>query len=342
MNRIFDEIGADNNAMTSEESTVFYAATLPEYLPKTFEVQSSILFPTLRQDDFDMEKKVILEEIGMYEDQPASVAYDRAMQLHFAGHPLGQSVLGTTESVSALTSEQMRGYHAEHYRAGNIVLAVAGRTEWSTVLELAQKHCGHWPSGGSPRTPIPAQSAPSTKYIVKECQQQLIIQMAAAPSGSDPRRFAAELLCVIVGDDTNSRLYWDLVDPALAESAEVGYYEYEGVGTYLTFLSGSPESMKSNLEQISRQFAAVNANGVTAEELEQARNKVATRVVLRGERPMGRLSSLGGNWLSRREYRSIADDLAILRGVTVEDIQQLLIEFPLAQTTTVGVGPLSE
>ena len=342
VNRIFDEIGADNNAMTSEESTVFYAATLPEYLPKTFEVQSSILFPTLRQDDFDMEKKVILEEIGMYEDQPASVAYDRAMQLHFAGHPLGQSVLGTTDSVSALTSEQMRGYHAEHYRAGNIVLAVAGRTEWSTVLELAQKHCGHWPSGGSPRTPVPAQSAPSTKYIVKECQQQQMIQMAAAPSGSDPRRFAAELLCVIVGDDTNSRLYWDLVDPALAESAEVGYYEYEGAGTYLTFLSGSPESMKSNLEQIARQYAAVNANGVTAEELEQARNKVATRVVLRGERPMGRLSSLGGNWLSRREYRSIADDLAILRGVTLENIRQLLVEFPLAQTTTVGVGPLAE
>ncbi len=342
VNRIFDEIGADNNAMTSEESTVFYAATLPEYLPKTFEVQSSILFPTLRQDDFDMEKKVILEEIGMYEDQPASVAYDRAMQLHFAGHPLGQSVLGTTDSVSALTSEQMRGYHAEHYRAGNIVLAVAGRTEWSTVLELAQKHCGHWPAGGSPRTPVPAQSAPSTKYIVKESQQQQMIQMAAAPSGSDPRRFAAELLCVIVGDDTNSRLYWDLVDPALAESAEVGYYEYEGAGTYLTFLSGSPESMKSNLEQIARQYAAVNTNGVTAEELEQARNKVATRVVLRGERPMGRLSSLGGNWLSRREYRSIADDLAILRGVTLEDIRQLLVEFPLAQTTTVGVGPLAE
>ncbi len=343
VNRIFDEIGADNNAMTSEESTVFYAATLPEYLPKTFEVQSSILFPTLRQDDFDMEKKVILEEIGMYEDQPASVAYDRAMQLHFAGHPLGQSVLGTTDSVSALTSEQMRSYHAEHYRAGSIVLAVAGRTEWSTVLELAQKHCGHWPAGGSPRTVAPARATPSTKYIVKEqCQQQQIIQMAAAPSASDPRRFAAELLCVIVGDDTNSRLYWDLVDPALVESAEVGYYEYEGAGTYLTFLNGSPESTKTNLARIARQYEAINTNGVTVEELEQARNKVATRVVLRGERPMGRLSSLGGNWLTRREYRSIADDLAILRSVTLDDIRQLLIEFPLAQTTTVGVGPLSE
>ena len=75
----------------------------------------------------------------------------RVMQLHFAGHPLGQSVLGTSASVSALTSEQMRGYHAEHYRAGSIVLAVAGRTDWPTVLELAQKYCGHWPAGGSPK-----------------------------------------------------------------------------------------------------------------------------------------------------------------------------------------------
>ena len=144
-----------------------------------------------------------------------------------------------------------------------------------------------------------------------------------------------------MGDDTNSRLYWELVDPGLVESAEVGYYEYEGAGTYMTLLNGSPESTPSNLERIARVYEAVNSHGVTPEELEQARNKVATRVVLRGERPMGRLNSLGGNWLFRQEYRSIADDLAILRGVTLDDIKQLLMEFPLAQTTTVGVGPLS-
>ena len=67
-----------------------------------------------------------------------------------------------------------------------------------------------------------------------------MIQLAAAPSGDDPRRFAAELLAVIVGDETNSRLYWELVDPGLVESAEIGYYEYEGAGTYMTFLNGSP------------------------------------------------------------------------------------------------------
>ncbi len=342
VNRIFDEYGADYNAMTGEESTVFYSSVLPEYLPQTFELQSSILFPTLRQDDFDMEKKVILEEIGMYEDQPSSVAYDRAMQLHFRGHNLGQSVLGSVESVSALTSEQMRRYHAEHYRAGNIVLAVAGQTEWSQVLELAQKHCGHWPQGVSPRAIDVINPESQSLFVQKDqCQHEQIIQLAAAPACTDARRFAAELLTVIVGDDTNSRLYWDLVDPGLAESAECGYYEFEGTGTFLTFLNGPPESTAENLQRISRVYESINKNGVTADELEQAKNKIATRIVLRGERPMGRLSSLGGNWLARREYRTVEDDLAIVRNVSLTQIKDLLVEFPLLQTTTVGVGPLS-
>ena len=341
VNRIFDEIGADNNAATGEESTVYYAATLPEYLPQAFEIQSSILFPTLRQDDFDMEKKVILEEIGMYADQPSSVAYDNAMQAHFAGHPLGQSVLGTTSSVSALSSEQMRSYHKEHYLAGNIVLAVAGQADWQTILDLAHRHCDHWPQGRSNRLVMQAKPKPSTKFVVKDqCQQQQIIQLAPAPSGSDPLRFAAELMSVIVGDDCNSRLYWELLDPGLVESAEMGYYEYEEAGAYLTFLNGPPEETKANLQRISDIYDDVNLNGVTADELEQAKNKVCSRVVLRGERPMGRLGTLGNNWLFRREYRSIADDVAIVQAITLADIRRLLDEFPLSQMTTVGVGPL--
>lgn len=342
VNRIFDEYGADYNAETGEESTVFYASVLPEYLPQTFELQSSILFPTLRQDDFDMEKKVILEEIGMYRDQPSSVAYEVAMQLHFRGHSLGQSVLGSEESVSALTSEQMRRYHAERYRAGNIVLAVAGQTEWSQVLELAEKHCGHWPQGVSPRTINAVRHEPRSQFVQKEhYQQEQIIQLAAAPASTDSRRFAAELLTVVVGDNTNSRLYWDLVDPGLAESAECGYYEFEGTGTFLTFLNGPPESTAENLQRISVIYDSINQDGVTADELEQAKNKIATRIVLGGERPMGRLSSLGGNWLARREYRTVEDDLAIVRNISLSQIKDLLAEFPLMQTTTVGVGPLA-
>ena len=121
----------------------------------------------------------------------------------------------------------------------------------------------------------------------------------------------------------------------------MGYYEYEETGAYLTFLNGPPEETKSNLARIAKIYADVNKRGVTADELEQAKNKVCSRLVLRGERPMGRLGGLGNNWLFRREYRSIGDDVAIVQNITAADIRTLLDRFPLAQTTTIGVGPLT-
>ena len=91
VNRDFDRIGANYNAYTSEENTVFYAAVLPEYLPQAVDILADILRPSLRGEDFDMEKKVILEEIGMYEDQPGWAACDHARRIYFADHPLGNS-----------------------------------------------------------------------------------------------------------------------------------------------------------------------------------------------------------------------------------------------------------
>ena len=183
---------------------------------------------------------------------------------------------------------------------------------------------------------------PSTKYILKDqCQQEQLIQLSPAPSGRDPLRFAAELLSFIVGDDCNSRLYWELLDPGLVESADMAYCDYEDAGAYLTFLNGPPEETKANLKRIAKIYADVNRHGVTDDELEQAKNKVCSKLVLRGERPMGRLNELGGNWLFRREYRSIADDVATVRGITQKEIRDLLDRYPLGQMTTIGVGPLS-
>lgn len=342
VNRIFDEIGAKYNASTSEEVTLYYGAVLPEYLPQAFEMLSTLIYPSLRQEDFDMEKNVILEEIGMYEDQPAFTAYETVMQAHFAGHPLGQSILGTTDSIGALSSGQMREYHRDHYTANNLVLAVAGHGDWDELLKLAEQHCGAWPSGEVHRPTDEAQPAGGEKIITKESAlQQHVMQMAPAPPANNRLRYAAELLSVIIGDDSGSRMFWDIVDPGYAEAAEVGYNEYDGSGTYLTYLSCDPESAAENLTRIAAIYDEVNKNGVTDAEIEQARNKVASRVVLRSERPMGRLSSLGSNWVYRKEYRSVADDLQTLRSMSAADIRELLEAYPLAQTTTAAVGPLT-
>jgi len=342
VNRIFDEVGAQYNASTSEETTMFYAAVLPEYLPETFALLSDILQPALREEDFAMEQNVILEEIGMYDDQPSFVAYDNGMQRHFAGHTLGQTVLGSRDTVGALTADAMRSYHRERYAAGNIVLAVAGAVDWDAIVELAKQHCSDWPEGDPPRTITLPQPTPSELWLHRPQQQQEQVAIfAPAPSATDPLRFAAEMLAVIVGDDTNSRLFWELVDPGHADIAEINFHEFEGCGAYLTFLAGEPNETAGNLVRIRDVFSAINREGITADELELAKNKVATRLVLRGERPMGRLALLGNDWLIRREYRSVADDLARLRAVTLNDLRELLDRFPLVATTTVGVGPLT-
>jgi len=341
VNRLFDEVGAKYNASTSEEITLYYAAILPEYLPETFALLADILYPSLRDDDFDMEKNVILEEIGMYDDMPAFSAYEKLMELHFSGHPLSQSILGSVESIQALTADQMRQYHRDHYLAGNITLAIAGNINWDSVLDLARQHCSHWPAGTSERDTTEAISRGGKLILPKSgTVQEHVAQMSPAPPSSSPLRFAAEILSVIVGDDSNSRLYWELIEPGHAEAAELGYNDYDGSGAFMTYLSCRPEDTENRLETISQVYADINKNGVTDAEMEQARNKVASRIVLRSERPMGRLSALGSNWVYRQQYRSVEDDLNTLQQLTRQDISQLLEAYPLGQMSTVAIGPL--
>jgi predicted Zn-dependent peptidase len=341
VNRIFDELGARYNASTSEEVTLFYAAVLPEYLADAFEVLSGLMRPSLRDADFEVERKVILEEIGMYEDQPSFIAYENAMKTHFDGHPLGQSILGSSDSIAHLKRDQMAGYHREHYRAGNITVAVAGNTDWNDVLRLANQWCGKWEAGSTPRKADEAKAKGGTTLTTKEAfTQQHVMQMSPAPSATSSLRMAAELMSVVVGDDSGSRLYWDLVDTGLAESADLSYNEYDGTGAYLTYVCSTPESARDNLERVRDIYADVNARGVTEEELEQARNKAASRIVLRSERPMGRLSSLGSNWVYRNEYRSVQDDLTAYRAITTDDVKAVLKKYPLGQLSTATVGPL--
>ena len=343
VNRVFDEIGAKYNAYTSHEQTVYYAAVLPEHLPVAVDLLSTLTRPTLRDAEFDLEKKVILEEIGMHEDQPGSLAYDALNAAHFAGHPLAGTILGSNETVGGLTIDAMRNYHAARYVGSNLIFAVCGNADWDEVLKLAERHAGDIPAGTTDR-PLPEPHPPGAVRVVHkpENAQQTVMIAGGAPSNASPLRHAAELLSVIVGDDTGSRLFWELVDPGRCEACELGYSDFSGAGMFLTYLSCDPGRAAENVAAVRGVFDAVNARGVTKEELETLKNKVASRVVLRGERPMGRLGSLGGNWQDRGEYKSVEDDLADLRRLSVHDLRDLLTAFPLEVKTVASVGPLED
>ena len=344
VNRDFDRVGAKHNAQTSEEDTFYHFTCLPEYLPQAFDVLADILRPSLRAEDFDTEKKVIIEEIRMYLDSAVSVAYDAAKAAHFGGHPLGQSIIGSVGSITDLSIEQMRAYFREKYSPGNIVLAFAGRSDWSHLLDLATKACSHWDGGAtSQRTAAAPEGSGSFEALLRDDDlQQTVIGVADAPPLESDDRYAAQLLATILGDHTGSRLYWELVDPGHAEGADLSYQDYNQAGAFFTFLSCEPEETQANLLRVQAVFTAVDESGITEEELSQAKNKVLARSVLRSERPMGRLASLGFNWTYRHEYISVERELDLFGRVTVADVRRVLDRYPLARMTIVSVGPTTD
>jgi len=343
VNREFDELGAHYNAFTSEENTVYYAAVLPEYQQPTIDLLADIMRPSLREEDFDMERKVILEEIQMYADQPPFGMDDKIKELHYGNHPLARSVLGTIDTVSALSSEQMRGYFETRYSPGNLFVAAAGEVDFEALVEQVARCCGDWPAVPTTRDLPPADSQCGFHCIPRaSATQQYILQLADAPASESADRYAAKLLATMFGDDSGSRLYWDIVDPGLAESASLGHYDYLGTGMFFSWASCEPEAAKANFDRITELQQQAEAEGFTAEELRQAQSKMKARVVLGSERPRNRLFNVGGNWMQRSEYRSVADDLLSVDQVTLDDIHRVLKAYPLTTSTTVTIGPLEQ
>jgi predicted Zn-dependent peptidase len=343
VNREFDEMGAHYNAFTSEENTVYYAAVLPECQERCVELLADIMRPSLREDDFNMEKQVIIEEISMYEDQPPFGADDKIKELHFAGHPLARSVLGTEGTISDLSVEEMRGYFRQRYSPNNILLAAAGKLDFDRLVKQAEQICGAWETREVGRETPRAAGRSGFHVLPREnATQQYVLQLADAPAATDDDRYAAKVLATVVGDDSGSRLYWDLIDTGRAEHASLSHYEYEGTGVTMTYMSCVPNQTTENLQRMLDIFREVEREGVTAQELAQAKSKWKSRLVLGGERPRNRLFAVGGNWMQRKEYRHVRDDLAAIEAVTLDDVRAVLAKYPLSVGTTVAIGPLKE
>src|SRR5688572_4830463 len=249
VNRIFDEIGARYNAFTTQEMTAYYANVLPEFTERTIEHLAHLLRPAIRVEDFTTEKKVILEEIAMYLDDPGHRLYERLMEAHFGQHPLSMSVLGSIESITRLERDQMAEYFTRRYGPGNMVLSVTGRLDFDEVVRLAQKYMGDWPHVDAPRQqPQPAYAPQRHAMTDAKLNRQYTMAMTPGPSAQDERRFAARVLSDVVGDSDGSRFYWALVDNAIAEDADFGFYPHDGCGSFYISLTTDPARSEQALD----------------------------------------------------------------------------------------------
>jgi predicted Zn-dependent peptidase len=340
VNEAFDRTGAEFNAFTSEENTVYYARMLPEYLIEVTQLWIELMRPALRDDDFNIEKNVIKEEIAMYKDSPSFDVVDRCRQLHFGKHPCGNSVLGTDESIGNLTSTQMREYFSNRYVPNNMVLACAGNFDWRQILSAAQKGCGNWQPAPAQRQKEHFGGSRERQRIVKaNLAMEHICLISEGIEAQDPRRFAAFLLATIVGDDVGSRFFWELVDKALAEAATMQFGPMDGTGTFCSYIQCATNNVGRVLDIVQGIFKSLTQQGVTEEELTKAKNKILSALVLKNELPMGRLADLGSNWIYLGTYRTVEEEVAAIKAVTVKDIHSLAEQLRPSEFTQFSLGP---
>jgi predicted Zn-dependent peptidase len=340
VNEAFDKTGAQFNAFTSEENTVFYAAVLPEYLTEVTQLWTELMRPALRNKDFDIEKNVIKEEIAMYKDLPSFDVMDRCRSLHFDDHPCGNSVLGTKQSIDGLTAEQMRDYFTNRYAPNNMVLACAGNFDWQQLCSIAENRCGDWQKQTVERKLADCKGSKKKARVEKSnLSREHICLMSPGVAAQDQRRFAASVLAAVIGDDVGSRFFWELVDKALAETASMQFGAMDGTGTFCSYIRCSSENVIKVLDTIKGIFESLAKSGATENEMKTAKNKILSALVIKNELPMGRLADLGFNWVYLQQYRTIADDINAIKAVTVDDVHSLIKQFNPADFTQLSIGP---
>jgi len=341
----FNKIGAELNAFTSHEATVFYARVLGEYLDRAVELLSDMIYPRLDDSDFQTEKEVIINEIARSEDQPYNITYRRMMQTYFGEHPLGHDVLGTRDSIRDMQVEQMRDYWTRRYTANNIVLSIAGNFDWDHIVELAERQCNEWRTGKTGRDGSHYEpDQPLNNIMIDEnLKQQIMILAMPAVDVKDPDYYSAVLGGSILGDSDGSRLYWNIHQRGLAESASAGIWAMEGTGLMLMEANATPENAPRVLKLLREELNNMLEQGIYEDELRRAKDKWISSIVLSSESTFSRMRSLASDWVTEGRLISVEEEIERIEKVTSEDVIRALQRFPMRDKQVLTtLGPLSE
>ena len=342
VNRAFDELGARVNAFTSHDRTMYYAAALPDERAGLTTLLLALARPALRPTDVEVERRVVLEEIGMAEDRPEDRAWEVGARLFFGEHPLGRPVLGTRASVGALTPERLRDFHGRWYGSDRALLVVAGPYDWRAVVAQAQAATEDWTPGGGTRTePAWTPRHGSEELRAGGFERAHLTWFAPAPSAQDPARIAAALLARVIGDGDNGRLFWALVEPGLVDDAALWFDPADGVGSFQAAATTDDAQHDRVVETVEAVLTRFERDGPTAPEWARAQRALATEVTLAAEPPMGRLADLADAWLDRAEAETAEATVARILATPLAAGRSLLEAAPFSAGLRFSLRPSS-
>ncbi len=336
-----DEVGGDFNAFTTKEYTSFYIRLLAEHLPLGLDILSDIMWrPALRPTDLDAERLVILDEILMHADEPSDEAAEQSSAALFPGHPLGREVLGSHDSVAAMTVGRIREFFALHYRPGNIVVAVAGDLDHRAVAEGLEARFAGQAGGATPVRQPPGDEVEPLRVVRRATEQAHLVLASRSVNRTDPRRYALAVLNHVLGGGLSSRLFQEIRERrGLAYSVWSERVAYHDAGTLSVGMGTAPEHVPEVLDIVVSELAVLGTDGITERELAIAKGNLRAETLLACEDSGARMSRIGASLLLHGEILSIDEVLARVEALTLEEIHAAAKELVAAPRTLTVVGP---
>ena len=350
-----DAVGGEMNAFTSKEYTCFYARVLDEDLPLATDVICDLVTSSVvRAADVDSERGVVLEEIAMQLDDPSDVVHELFATTLFGDTPLGRPVLGTVESITAMSRAAVAGYYRRRYRAQDMVVAVAGNLDHEDVVHAVHRAFTDAGMLRGEAAPSPPRAGPSLRrpqlggaggaeVVRRPGEQANVVLGVPGVSRNDERRFALGVLNAALGGGMSSRLFQEVREKrGLAYSVYSYTEQYADTGLFGVYAGCQPRRTEDVIEICRDQLAVVAAHGIRADELARGKGQLRGSLVLGLEDTGSRMSRIGKSELVHGDLLTVGDILGRIAAVTLDDVRAVAADVLTHAPTLAVVGPFSD
>jgi predicted Zn-dependent peptidase len=344
-----ESVGGESNAFTGKEYTCYYARVLDTDLPLAVDVISDMLTSSvITTEDVETERGVILEEIAMHDDDPGDVVHDVFTGAVFGSHPLGRPVIGTVDSISAMTRRQVHSFYRRRYQPEQIVVSAAGNLDHATVVRMVRKAFGDAGFLDGTAEPAPPRRGersipivgPAVEVVTKDTEQAHIILGTRGIPRHDERRFALGVLNHALGGGMSSRLFQEVRERrGLAYSVYSYSTQYADAGLFGVYAGCARKRVGEVLGVIRDELADVAARGLADEEVARGKGMLKGATVLGLEDTGSRMSRIGKGELVYGDVLDVDELLGRIDAVSVDDVRSIASEL-LARPMSLGViGP---
>jgi predicted Zn-dependent peptidase len=344
-----EAVGGEMNAFTGQEYTCFYARVIDTDLPLAVDVVTDLITSsTFTAADVDSERKVVLSEIAVRDDDPSDYIHELYLDTYYGDSPVGRSILGTVDSINKMPRNSIYNYYKKHYQPENLVVSVAGNVKHKKVVKMVEEALSKDGFLDVPNnkhevraaTPIKTPGLGEVGIIDRKTEQAHILYGFPGLARSDDRRFALSVLSSAIGGGMASRLFQEIREKrGLAYTTYAYPQQFAGTGT-LAFYAGCKTEKAEEVIKLMRDISeSVAQHGLTDEEISRAKGAVTGGLILGQEDTGSRMSRIGKSELVYGEIMSFDDILSKVRSVTPEQVHQLARDLFSDPATLALVGP---